>query len=84
MRVASQEKTEHVQKMNERLKVLTCLHKIRLVAKLSHAKQENLTRSTSMVVKYSFFPATRSLLWDEYALIVVLGNTGLASWKDCI
>jgi len=37
-----------------------------------------------MVVKYSFFPATRSLLWDEYALIVVLGNTELASWKDCI
>jgi len=37
-----------------------------------------------MVVRYSFFPATHFFLRNEFALIVVLGNTGLTSWKDCI
>lgn len=34
-----------------------------------------------MVVKYSFFSATRFLLWDKFALVVVLDNTGLAQWE---
>ena len=29
-----------------------------------------------MVVKYSFFPATHLLPWDEFTLIIVLGDTG--------
>ena len=37
-----------------------------------------------MVVKYSFFPATQFFLWKEFAVIIVLGSTGWASWKDCI
>jgi len=37
-----------------------------------------------MVMKYSFFPATLFLLQDKFAVMVVLGNTGSAVWKDCI